>query len=212
MNGLKQAVATTAQIRTKPVTDDSPKRTLSQWGFAGTKQQGDGLQGAPRRVVYRGRGRRDARVGREPAVVGGRNAVTPFQIRHLGIAVNDLDEALAFYQRAFGYSVVSGPFDDPIQKVRVCFIGAGSADACQIELIAPAGPESPVHRTLAKGIGGYHICYEVDDAEESLKAMRAQGCVPVSKPVPAVAFGGRRIAWFFTPTQQLVEIVERTLK
>ena len=132
--------------------------------------------------------------------------MTPFTLHHIGIAVADLEAALPFYRQAFGFTVASGPFDDPIQKVKVCFVGCAP---CLIELIAPLAQDSPINRTLAKGIGAYHLCYEVDEVPATLDALRAQGCLPVSGPVPAVAFGGRKIAWLMTPTQQLVEILER---
>jgi methylmalonyl-CoA/ethylmalonyl-CoA epimerase len=77
-----------------------------------------------------------------------------------------------------------------------------------IELVAPATEDSPVTRVLAKSITAYHACYEVDDIEEALINVRAQGCLVISKPTPATAFSGRRIAWFYTPTRQLIELVE----
>jgi len=129
-----------------------------------------------------------------------------FRFAHLGVAVNDLDASLADYLDLFGYSLLSGPFDDPIQKVRVCFVGRGSEP--QVELIAPLSDDSPVKRLLAKGGGAYHMCYEVDDADAAVAYVRDKRCLMISGPVPAVAFGGRRIAWFYTPARQLVEIVE----
>jgi methylmalonyl-CoA/ethylmalonyl-CoA epimerase len=130
-----------------------------------------------------------------------------FRFAHLGVAVPDLERGLADYRELFGYALLSGPFDDPIQKVRVCFIGRGIEP--KLELIAPLTDDAPIRRLLAKGGGAYHVCYEVDDIEMSLSQMRGKGCLVISGPVPAVAFGGRRIAWFYTPARQLVEIVER---
>ena len=131
------------------------------------------------------------------------------KLNHLGFAVRNIDEALLVYEKAFGYKKLSGPFDDPIQKVSVCFIGSGIPGELPIELVAPLGDDSPVHKILAKGNGIYHVCYEVDDIEKAVAEMRAQGCVVVSKPVPAVAFEGRKIAWFYTPKRQLVEVMEQ---
>lgn len=113
------------------------------------------------------------------------------------------------YEKLFGYRLHSGPFDDPIQRVSVCFLRRDMAGDIEIELVAPLGEESPVHRTLTKGgNSAYHACYQVPDLDAALAHLSAQGCVVVSKPVPAVAFGNRRIAWFYTPTRQLMEAVE----
>jgi methylmalonyl-CoA/ethylmalonyl-CoA epimerase len=128
---------------------------------------------------------------------------------HVGVAVPNLEQALAVYHGIFGYTVRSGPFVDPIQKTSVCFIATNNEGDVPIELVAPSGDESPVNRFLGKGITTYHLCYEVDDIGEALKHVRSQGCLVLSEPVPAVAFEGRRIAWFYTPTRQLTELVER---
>lgn len=138
--------------------------------------------------------------------------MTGYELHHLGVAVPDVEKAMPVYESLFGYRLVDGPYDDPIQKVRVVFIrreGAGGVAEPLVELIAPLTPDAPVNRYLAKDAGAYHLCYTVPDMEGAMSRLRGQGCLLVSAPAPAVAFGGRRIAWLFTPTRQLVEIVER---
>lgn len=137
-----------------------------------------------------------------------------FSFHHLGVAVPDIAAALPHYERIFGMRLVDGPYDDPIQKVRVAFLkrdplAPNTTDPC-IELVAPLSPDAPVNRYLAKDAGAYHLCYEVGAVEEAISTMRTQGCLLVAPPAPAVAFGGRRIAWLFTPTRQLVELLERS--
>jgi methylmalonyl-CoA/ethylmalonyl-CoA epimerase len=62
---------------------------------------------------------------------------------------------------------------------------------------------------LAKSGGGaYHLCFETSDIDQALVHAKNNGCMIVSPPVPAVAFGGRRIAWIFTRSRQLFELVE----
>jgi methylmalonyl-CoA/ethylmalonyl-CoA epimerase len=131
------------------------------------------------------------------------------KFKHLGIAVADLDAVLEFYKDLFGYKVLSGPFDDPIHKVSVCFVGTGDRDEFTIELVAPLGCDSPVHHMVANQISAYHVCYEVKDVDEALKAVQSKGCMILSRPLPAIAFDGRRIAWFYTPNRQLVELLEQ---
>jgi methylmalonyl-CoA/ethylmalonyl-CoA epimerase len=58
-------------------------------------------------------------------------------------------------------------------------------------------------------MGAYHICCEVDDLDSTVRELRSRGCLIVREPAAAVAFEGRRIAWFYTPTRQLMELVER---
>ena len=115
------------------------------------------------------------------------------------------------YEDLFGYKLVSGPFEDPIQRVSVCFLGRGTANDITIELVEPLDDRSPIRKTLDKGGGAYHICYEVSDVDATLRNVADKGCIVVSRPAPAIAFGNRRIAWFYTPTRQLIEIVEKSL-
>jgi methylmalonyl-CoA/ethylmalonyl-CoA epimerase len=132
-----------------------------------------------------------------------------FRLLHVGVAVSGLDPAAKMLNSLFGYKLVAGPFDDPIQKVTVNFLKQSSNDAAEIELIAPLTDDSPIRSMLAKGSGAaYHLCFETTDLDGALAHIKGQGCIIVSQPAPAVAFGGRRIAWFYTPTRQLFELVE----
>ena len=132
-----------------------------------------------------------------------------FRLLHVGVAVASLDAAAAVLRGLFGYRVVSGPFDDPIQKVRVTFLAHGEKDIAEIELIAALAEDSPVASMLAKNRGGaYHLCFETSDLDGALEHARNKNCVVVSGPVPAVAFSGRRIAWIYTSDRQLFELVE----
>ena len=132
-----------------------------------------------------------------------------FKLLHVGVAVPSLDPTVELLSNLFGYRVVSGPFDDPIQKVSVAFLGKTDRDTAEIELIAPLGEDSPIRSMLAKNGGGaYHLCFEANNIEDALTHATNHGCVVVARPVPAVAFQGRRIAWIYTPSRQLFEIVE----
>jgi len=132
-----------------------------------------------------------------------------FKLLHVGVAVPSLGPAAESLSKLFGYHLVSGPFDDPIQKVSVEFLAQSAEDSAEIELIAPAAEDSPIRSMLAKdGGGAYHLCFETSDIEAALAHAKAIGCIIVSPPVPAVAFQGRRIAWIYTRSRQLFELVE----
>ena len=128
---------------------------------------------------------------------------------HLGVAVQAMDKAIACYQNILAYRVLSGPFDDHVQRVSVCFVGTGSPGEIPFELVAPLGDNSPIDNIVKKGVATYHICYEVDDIESALGYLREKNCRIVSEPTPAVAFSGRRIAWLYLPTHQLIELLEQ---
>jgi len=132
-----------------------------------------------------------------------------FKLLHVGVAVPSLDPTTELLSNLFGYKVVSGPFDDPIQKVTVNFLAKSESDVAEIELIAPITEDSPIRSMLAKdGGGAYHLCFETSDIDGALAHAKKNGCIVVSAPVPAVAFQGRRIAWIYTRSRQLFELVE----
>jgi methylmalonyl-CoA/ethylmalonyl-CoA epimerase len=132
-----------------------------------------------------------------------------FKLLHVGVAVPSLGSTTELLSSLLGYKVVSGPFDDPIQKVAVTFLAKAGNDIAELELIAPISDDSPIQSLLAKSGGGtYHLCFETNDLERALIHAANNGCVVVAQPVPAVAFQGRRIAWIYTPARQLFELVE----
>lgn len=130
-----------------------------------------------------------------------------FGFHHFGVAVRDLQQAIPVFGNMFGYQLKSGPFDDPIQNVSVCFLSRGDGDPV-LELVAPLGPNSPIDRTLRKGGGIYHICYQVPDIRGAIEHLTELGSFLLSGPVPAVAFGMREIAWLMTEADLLVELVQ----
>lgn len=130
-----------------------------------------------------------------------------YVIHHIGIACRKMAEAIPAYKSLFGYELVSGPFDDPIQNVSVCFLSRGQGDAV-LELVAPLGPNSPIDRMLKKGGGTYHLCYQVPDINAAIRDLTQKGCILLSGPVPAVAFEMREIAWIMTDVDLLVELVQ----
>jgi len=136
-------------------------------------------------------------------------SMSSLRFHHIGIAVPDLDAAVASYEKLLGCRLIDGPYEDPVQKARVCFLNTPEAGHPTIECVAPASPDSHVHRLIGKGAGAYHLCYEVPDLAAALETARAAGCLLVSGPVPAVAFGGRSIAWLYAPSRTLLELVER---
>ena len=129
---------------------------------------------------------------------------------HVGYAVESIAKYVQdFLLPLFPGSQVGETVDDPLQGVRVAFVefpGGG-----RVELIEPATPNSPVRKILQAKRGGlYHLCYSVDDIEQEIQRFREKGCLVISRPKPAVAFDGRRVAFLYTPQRDIVEFVEQS--
>jgi methylmalonyl-CoA/ethylmalonyl-CoA epimerase len=138
------------------------------------------------------------------------DAFSGLTLHHVGFVVPDITAAMAGFANSLAAAWDGRIYDDPQQKVKVAFLVTHPAQA-QIELVEPAADESPVLRFLReKGGGLHHVCYEVEDLETNMAAMRSRGSVIAKRPKPAVAFNGRRIAWMLTPEKLLIELLERS--
>lgn len=95
--------------------------------------------------------------------------------------------------------------DDPLQRVSVSFVNLAGL---RVELIQPLGQRSPIDRSLENGQRLVHLCFRVPSLEAAVIRGRRFGLHQLARPVPAVAFGDRRIAWLFSKTIGLVELLE----
>ncbi|PKN76217.1 MAG: methylmalonyl-CoA epimerase [Candidatus Cloacimonetes bacterium HGW-Cloacimonetes-2] len=88
-------------------------------------------------------------------------------ISHIGIAVSNLEEGIAFYEK-LGLTLEAIE-EVPSQKVKVAFFPCGDT---RIEVLAPTDPESPIAKFIEKkGEGIQHIAFAVDELPAALKEM-----------------------------------------
>jgi methylmalonyl-CoA/ethylmalonyl-CoA epimerase len=125
------------------------------------------------------------------------------RIAHIGIAVENIGEALRFYrdvlglvphapEQADGATIVSLPFGDS-----------------EVELLEPSDPGSPIAKFLARrGPGIHHVCYRVPDLDAALADARAAGYRLVDE-TPRLGAGGCRIA-FLHPKATAGILIELT--
>jgi methylmalonyl-CoA/ethylmalonyl-CoA epimerase len=94
------------------------------------------------------------------------------RIHHLGVAVEDMDEALDTYQRLFGGKVERRETVEA-QGVEAAAVRVGES---RVELLASLGAETPVGKFLAnRGPGMHHVAYEVGDLRRELQGLAAEG-------------------------------------
>jgi methylmalonyl-CoA/ethylmalonyl-CoA epimerase len=111
------------------------------------------------------------------------------RIAHVGVAVTDLDAALAFYRDVLGLEPHPAEQADGATIVSLPF---GEAE---VELLAPVRTDSPIAKFLERrGPGIHHICYRVPDLDAALASCRAAGYRLVDE-IPRTGAGGRRIAF-----------------
>ena len=113
------------------------------------------------------------------------------RIDHIGIAVEDLDAALALYERDLAITLVHRETVTE-QGVEAVLLDVGEN---HIELLAATGPDTPVGRFLAKkGPGMHHIAYQVDDIEAALESLRRAGLRLIDE-TPRVGIRDSRVAF-----------------
>ncbi len=130
------------------------------------------------------------------------------RLHHVGFVVAAIQESIQGFVRSLAAQWDEKIFHDPLQKVRVTFLQTQNPSDAQVELVEPAAEDSPILSFLQKGGGLHHLCYEVTNLDGQLDEMRSRGLVVVRKPLPAVAFENRRIAWLSTKHKLLLEFLE----
>jgi len=122
---------------------------------------------------------------------------------HIGIAVRDLNAALAFYRDALGLEV-DAPEDVISQRVRARFVPVGSAS---LELLEATAPDSPIAKYVEKrGPGLHHITLRVEDIVGALAQLKSRGARLIDER-PRPGAGGSLVA-FIHPSSAHGVLVE----
>jgi methylmalonyl-CoA/ethylmalonyl-CoA epimerase len=129
----------------------------------------------------------------------------PRGIHHLGVAVDDLDEAVHTYERLFGAHLEHRE-TMPEQGVEAAAMRIGGD---RVELLASLGADTPVGKFLAKrGPGMHHVAYDVDDLSGALGDLAAKGAELIDAE-PRAGLYGMQVAFVHPESVHgvLVELV-----
>ena len=133
-----------------------------------------------------------------------------YTIDHIGIAVPDLEAAIADYKRNFGFEVELRE-EVPEQKVSLVFL---ASSPLSIELITPRAPDATLQRFLdTRGPGLHHICYKVKNIREELARLEGLGHTLIDR-TPRHGARHTLIAFLHPKTTGgvLTELCEYTMK
>lgn len=128
-------------------------------------------------------------------------------VDHIGIAVNNLNETLAVYEKVLGLKPEKVTVLEP-QKIKIAFIKVGDT---KIELLEPLSKDSPIAKFLEKrGEGIQHIALRVDGIDDMLKAMKNKS-VNLIDETPRIGAEGGKIAFIHPQSLKgvLVELCEK---
>jgi methylmalonyl-CoA/ethylmalonyl-CoA epimerase len=128
------------------------------------------------------------------------------RIDHIGVAVEDIDAAIALYEGSFEMELAHREKVES-QGVEAVLLDVGDG---HVELLAPLGPDTPVGKFMAKnGPGLHHVAYAVEDIETALERISAAGIQLIDRE-PRIGIRESRVA-FLHPRSTggvLTEIVE----
>jgi methylmalonyl-CoA/ethylmalonyl-CoA epimerase len=128
------------------------------------------------------------------------------RIDHIGVAVADLEAAIALHERTYGMPVAHRETVAE-QGVEAVLLDVGEN---HVELLRPLADDTPVGKFLAKrGPGLHHVAYQVADIDAALARLREQG-VRLIDEAPRIGIRGSRVA-FLHPSASggvLTELVE----
>jgi methylmalonyl-CoA/ethylmalonyl-CoA epimerase len=128
------------------------------------------------------------------------------RVDHIGVAVEDLDAAIALHERDYGMALVHREVIDD-QGVEAVLLDVGEN---HVELLRPLGEDTPVGRFLAsRGPGLHHVAYQVSDVDSTLAQLRERGLRLIDE-TPRTGIRGSRVA-FLHPAASggvLTEIVQ----
>jgi len=127
-------------------------------------------------------------------------------IDHVGVAVSDLDRAIALYEGTFGMPLVHRETVEE-QGVEAVLLDVGDG---HVELLSPLGPETVVGKFIAKrGEGLHHVAYRVADIDATLEALKEAG-VELIDAEARIGIRGSRVAFLHPKSTGgvLTEVVE----
>jgi methylmalonyl-CoA/ethylmalonyl-CoA epimerase len=128
------------------------------------------------------------------------------RIDHIGVAVDDLDEAVALYEERLGMPLQHRETVEE-QGVEAVLLGVGES---HVELLRPLGPDTAVGKFLARsGPGLHHVAYGTDDIQSALGAARDAGLRLIDEQ-PRTGIRGSRVAFLHPKSTGgvLTELVE----
>lgn len=129
------------------------------------------------------------------------------KFHHIGILVRDLEQGKA----SLGILIPNMFWEKVIEDIGIGVKVLFGEDAMGVryELVAPINNQSLISNYLnTKDNMLHHLAYTVDNFDEKYIELRSLRLMPLSAPIPATAFGGKKVAFFLTPLKTILEIIE----
>ena len=129
------------------------------------------------------------------------------EIDHIGVVVQDIEEAFHRYIKHYGLRCLKEIILDSPRRVRLALLV--SENNIRIELIQPIDKKSPSYDFMKRGGGIQHICYRANDIDKTISHLKKEGHLLISRPAEAELMDERKVTFLFSKKdKQIIELIE----
>jgi len=127
-------------------------------------------------------------------------------IDHISFAVRNLENAICYWNQAFGYKQMTRVVINSLQKVRVVFLF--KEDSMMVKLIEPTEGNESLQNFVNRGGGFHHICFRCADVASAMVDLNTKGMLTLVPPQPGEAFNNHDIAFLLGRYGMNIELID----
>ena len=127
-------------------------------------------------------------------------------IDHICFAVKNLNEGIAYWEKVFDYSQMTGIVINSLQKVKVVFLE--KEGSLVVKLIEPLEDNKSLVNFVSRGGGFHHLCFKCENIDDGVKDLKDKGLITLVPPQPGEAFNNHEIAFLLAKYGINVELID----
>jgi len=129
------------------------------------------------------------------------------EIDHIGVVVTDIEDAFKRYIHQYGYKCLKKISPDSSRRVYLALLV--SNNNFRVELIQPIDEKSPSYDFMKLGGRIHHICYRVNNIENTIIFLRKEDHLLITRPSEAKIMDEQKVAFMFSKKdKQIIELIE----
>jgi methylmalonyl-CoA/ethylmalonyl-CoA epimerase len=127
-------------------------------------------------------------------------------IDHICFAVKHTEEAVAYWEKVFGYSRMTKTVENKLQKVLVTFLK--KEGSLTVKLIEPFEGNTMLQNFISRDGGFHHICFRCDDIRDKIEELKGLNLRLIAPPQPGEAFNNHEIAFMMAKYGMNIELID----
>jgi len=128
------------------------------------------------------------------------------EIDHICFAVKDLNDAIDYWERVFGYKQMTKIVENSLQKVKVTFLK--KKNSILIKLIEPVAGNESLQNFVNRGGGFHHLCFKCSEIRNTIEVLNSKGLLTLVPPQPGEAFNNHDIAFLLARYGLNIELID----